>query len=141
MTLFNSRDRNSVRWLGGDKQFWLDTFDSVKAIAKEQGVEIIFSIVTSKTHFDDMCSVVATSLKKYLERSNDQLYVTYQNKLYCLVYDNGQYKYESLTDSSSFKAAPKFTPFVIQQNANKTEFIKSQARFYGIPLQQCIFFR
>tara|TARA_R110002110_G_scaffold415807_1_gene656449 strand:+ start:64741 stop:65568 length:828 start_codon:yes stop_codon:yes gene_type:complete len=141
MTLFDSRQKR-VTWMGGSEKFWLDTFDTIETNAREQGVEVIFTVVTSKECFDDMCSVAATSLRKYLEKFNGMTYRTIKNKEHCLVWDNGSFNFESLQDNSTQYNLNKpnlKTPFIIKQFGNKTKIIEQLARQHNIPINQCIF--
>jgi hypothetical protein len=104
-THFITSKRNGVHWIGG-KEVHLKTYADLITKAEAQGIDVVFAVVTSKTHFDDICEEAAKAFKPLLHRSNPSMITKTGQDEYMLVNKFGVHFYECLTKEETKKPSP-----------------------------------
>lgn len=143
-THFVSYYQKSAKWIGS-KEFWVKLYQDLQSNAHKHGFEVIFSVVTNKPEFDDICAEAAKAFKPFLQAGNRGMYQSKGNGEYCLVSQDQKLRYEHLHSDMSFDhgnipGEPKFSHFIVQSEAAKAPIILNLANQYGIPPNRCILF-
>lgn len=138
-THFNSSIVNNVCWLG-DKQDWLDFYDSQLSFAHRHGVELYFMVITNKSHFDDHAEVAAKAFNRFLSLGNPHMYLQDQNERWCLVRNGEKLEYENLNRNAKKECNidGAYSHFVVLPFVNKAPYILDLAQRYGISANQCL---
>ena len=132
-------------WIGGDSQFWIDTYAELILFAAKKGAELLYAIVSKKEFFDNTCEAAAKAFKPFLAKESPKMYAKFNGVEYCLVNIKGCETYESLSSNHSHNAVTQDaeTHFeIISSNPkiHKSISIMRIAERHKIPLAQTVLF-
>lgn len=137
-THFNSH-KGIPTWLGPEND-WVAFYNMCHQVAANRGVELLFSVVTSKPTFDDIADTAAKTFKHLLSFNNPAMYRHFRSLNWCLVRHEHQLRYEclSMEISTPCHFTNVISHFVATNFKDKSPFIKEIADFYQIPHQNCL---
>ncbi len=140
-THFNSA-KSEVTWLGS-QGFWLDIYTRIFHVARLQGIDMLFAVVTKKPEFDDICEVAAIAFAPFLQANASSapfMYPQMADKGYCLTRVNGNLQYDCLDANEKLEGLNKaLVPhFIIEAMAPKSKHIIDLATHYNIALENCL---
>lgn len=145
-THFDSH-RAGVAWLGQEKD-WLAFYHELIQVAQQQGVELLFGVVTNKPNFDDIAEQAAVSFKDLLSIRNPDMYFDDEEGLrWCLVTHDQSMVYECINYQPVGDEAWPFllcennkqpSHFVIVPLKNKSDYMLEIATYHGIAPECCL---
>jgi hypothetical protein len=120
-------------WLG-TKEAWLAFYQQCVEIAGNDGVELVFAVVTNKKQFDDIAEEAAKAFEPLLSIANADMYIEGSKLNWCLIKHDDTLKYECLTIVKTKKClfTNVFSHFVIEPIKNKTPHILDIANRHDI---------
>lgn len=131
-----------VVWIGGKTkrlQFYLDLIQK----AKQQNVEVICAVVSSKTGYDDLCREAAKEFKEFLQNMNPHMYTTINELDYLLIKLKGQLVYQCVTHLMTApvdNSNEKHSHFhLVYPASDKITAMLEIGRAHDIPVDRTIF--
>lgn len=134
-------DKMGIHCIGGEYR-WPNLFKKAHDYAYSQGVNIVFTIVTHKPFFDDLCADAVNKFQPWLEKYQPKLLKDEMDNKWCLVNLNGVTQYVSYsphTPSIYLGWIPEnvFSPVHITQQ-EKSRSIMKIASHFNVALENCI---
>ncbi|MCS5710780.1 hypothetical protein [Candidatus Berkiella aquae] len=120
---------------------WLHFYKTQVEIAKASGIQLVFGIVTNKTHYDDIVEHAVIAFRELLEPGHSGIYAhDEKNQEYCLIKQGNGYHYENLNkvEQRGYMGDCPFSPIIVVYKEDKGPHILSIAQHHGILPEHCL---